>query len=108
MTKRNPYIEPYDHFSGYNKSIEQFINHPEIVEFDKLCYELFATSETGKKFLSELDKRYLLRPLADPRDPNYSTSCIWAEGFKSALRTLKDSVESHRQRIKQAESKPND
>lgn len=100
VTKKNPFIEPYDHFEGYKESIEKLKNNPELVEVDKLCYELFHLNEQGRNFMELVQKRYLIPPLAHLNSPNYQLACIWAEGFKDAFRMIKNSVESHSQRIK--------
>lgn len=94
----NPLLQPEDYMQGYTKSIEDLKNRPEIILFDKLCYEVFNT-EMGLKLLHEITERYLLRPSTSVDHPNFSSMCVWGEGYKSAFLTLIQSVRSHEQRI---------
>jgi hypothetical protein len=98
--KRNPLIEPYDHFKGYQKSIEKLKNNPEYVEFDKMCYELFYLNETGTHFMEFVLETYLLPSLVPKGTPDYAMASVWAEWFKEAFRMIRHGVVSHLQRIK--------
>ena|ERR1700739_2390542 len=99
----NPFIKPENFFEGYNQSIEDFKNRPELVSFDKICHDLF-TSDVGKKFMEYVHENFLIPPMADRYGRNFKEMIIWGEGFKDAFRTLKMHVRSHAQRI-QAEGK---
>lgn len=99
MTTGNPFIDPYDYNQGYRDSIDKLKDKPELVEFDRLCYELFMISEQGKRFIELLLERYIIPPLVRQDNPQYSTACVWAEGFKEALRMIRQSAISHGQRI---------
>lgn len=99
MTK-NPYIEPENPYQQYNESIQKLKNNPEVIEFDKLCYELFGESVQGKKFIEVIKNRYLIPTLTNRNDTNFANTCIYVEGFREAFRLLINSVESHSQRIK--------
>ena len=100
----NPFLQPEDFFKGYNESIEKLKNDPNLVFFDKLCFELFYATETGKKFIEFVTENYLIPPLADRNSPNFKVSAVWAEGFKDFGRMLRSSVKSHEQRIKAEEN----
>ncbi len=99
MEDRNPLLEPEDYFSGYRDSIEALKNNPELIEFDKLCFELFSQNEQGKRFLELVTQRYLIPALAKPGTATYQLDVMWAEGFKDFARMLVSSVRSHQQRI---------
>src|SRR5690349_8804877 len=94
----NPLLKPEDFFAGYNKSMEDFKNRPELVAFDKLCHELF-TSEAGKKWMEYVEENYLIAPIVDRNAPNFHNMALWSEGFKDFPRMLRGAVRSHNQRI---------
>jgi hypothetical protein len=95
----NPYITPENYYAGYQDSIDGLKNKPEIVEFDKLCHLVFNTPD-GKKFMEEVEKRYLIPALSSPANPQYAMLVTYTEGFKEAFRMLKNCVMTHEQRIK--------
>lgn len=103
--KPNPYLEQENFAEGYTKSSEELRNSPEIIEFDKLCFELFSANQQGKRFLELVVERYLIPALAKPGTPTYQLDCMWAEGFKDFGRMLRGSVIAHQQRIKAGENK---
>ena len=96
---RNPLLEPEDYFKGYQKSIDELKNQPEVVQFDKLCYEVFEATEVGKKFLEFAKERFFIYSQVNRNDPNYPTMCTWQEGFRDAYRMILNHVQSHKQRI---------
>lgn len=100
----NPYIEQENYFAGYEKSIHELKNHPDIVEFDKLCYEVFEHNEMGRKFIEFATKRFLVHSQITKGNPTYQLDVIWQEGFRDAYRMILNHIDSHRQRMK-AESK---
>lgn len=102
--KDNPLLQPEDYLSGYRESIEALKNKPEIIAFDKMCYELFSGSEMGKKFMQHVKDSYLIPSLVNRDAPNYDKLVIWADGFKDFGRMLVQCVMSHEQRIKAGES----
>jgi hypothetical protein len=97
--ERNPLIEPEDFFSGYNKSIQDHKNNPKVIEFDKLCYELFEHQEVGRHFMKLIEERYLIPSMVSKGNPTYQIDVLWQEGFKDAFRLIRTSVMSHQQRI---------
>lgn len=99
MMERNSLLEPENYMKDYEKSIEELKNNPGIIEFDKLCFELFSHNEMGKKFLELSTERYLIPALAKPGTATYQLDVMWAEGFKDFIRMLISSVKSHQQRI---------
>lgn len=102
----NPYIDPENYAHGYNQSVENLKNKKEVVELDRLCYEVFMT-EQGKKLMQIFEQRFITQPLVSPGQDKFESLCIYYEGFKQAFRLLKQSVQSHQQRI-DAESLSND
>ena len=97
--EKNKYIEPENYWAGYQESIKEFRNNPELVAFDKLCYELFEMNELGRKFIEIVKERYLIPSLASLQSVNYQHCVIWADGFKEAYRTIINASRSHGQRI---------
>jgi hypothetical protein len=98
--KDNPLLKPEDYGAGYRDSKENLKNRPELVELDKLCYELFQVNEMGKEFMKIITERYLIPPMADRNSPSFGTSAVWAEGFKDAFRMIRMAAMSHEQRIR--------
>lgn len=96
--KDNPLLKPEDFLNGYRESVEELKNKPELISFEKLTYEVFAT-EQGKKFLELVQDRYLLPALVNRDAPNYQLMLMWADGFKDAFRMIKQNIISHSQRI---------
>jgi len=96
----NPLLKPEDFLAGYNDSIENLKNNPELLAFDKLCYEVFETSPAGKKFMEMVEQRYLIPSMINRESANYQLMVIWADGFKDAWRMIKQALISHDQRIK--------
>jgi hypothetical protein len=97
--EKNPLIEPENYFESYNKSIQNLKNHPEVLEFDKLCYELFEMQAAGKKFIEVVTQKYLIPSIASKGQPTYQIDLLWCEGFKDFARMLINCVKSHQQRI---------
>jgi hypothetical protein len=97
--KPNPILESENYFEGYQKSIDDLKNSPELIEFDKLCFELFERNESGRKFLELIKERYLIPALAKPGTATYQLDVMWAEGFKDFGRMLLTAVMAHQQRI---------
>lgn len=99
MEEKNYILEPENYAEGYQKSIEELKNQPHIIEFDKLCFELFDRNEQGKKFLELCTERYLIHPMSDKNKPSFPMDLIYDEGFKNFIRMLISHVRSHQQRI---------
>ncbi len=97
--EKNPILEPENYAKGYQDSIENLKNKPEIVEFDKLCFELFEANQTGKRFMELCKERYLIHPMSSKEAPSFTVDLIWDEGFKTFIRMLIQHVRSHKQRI---------
>lgn len=95
----NPLLQRENYFQGYNDSIEDLKNRPELLEFDRLIFEVHNT-EQGKKLMEEYEKRFLIPALADRSSPTYKQLLIWADGFKDAFRFLKSTIMAYEERIK--------
>jgi hypothetical protein len=104
LDEKNEMLEPENYYEGYQQSVDNLKNNPDLVEFDKLCHLVFM-NPNGKQLLEEIEKRYLIPCLASPASPNYETLVIFTEGFKDAFRTILHCVKAHEQRIK-AENEP--
>jgi hypothetical protein len=97
--QHNPILEPENYFEQYKKSIDEMRNDPRMIEFDKLCYELFDMNPQGKRFMEIVIERYVIPALAKPGTATYQLDVMWAEGFKDFPRMLRMAVLSHNQRI---------
>lgn len=98
--KPNPYLAQENYFDGYNESISNLKNNPDILAFDKLCYEVFEHQESGRNFIKLIESRYLIPAMISRGNPTYQIDVLWQEGFKDAWRMIIHCVTSHKQRIK--------
>lgn len=96
--KDNPLLQPEDFLAGYRESIEDLKNKPEVISFEKLTYEVFAT-EQGKRFMEHITNCYLIPSMVNRDAPTYKELVIWADGFKDFGRMLIQNILSHEQRI---------
>jgi hypothetical protein len=96
----NPLLQREDYTAGYKASVEALKNHPELVSFEKMCYEVFYMNEFGKKLMEHLEENFLMRPAAATEHPNFKDLCIWKDGINYIILNLRNSAKSHEQRIK--------
>lgn len=94
---QNPYLQPEDFFSGYKKH-EDPARQNEVVDFEKLCYQLFE-NEQGRKFWELITERYLLQGFVDPQSSSSNNAAVYYEGFKESFRMLRRCIISHKNRI---------
>lgn len=99
MSDKNPILEQEDYFAPYKEKISNLKNNPEVIEFDKVCYELFHMNPTGKRFIELIKEKYLMNALVQKGSPTYQIDVLWQEGFKDAFRMIVISIMSHEQRI---------
>ncbi len=105
MKENNPFIQPYNHWAGYQDSINKLKDKdPESLDFEKLCYRIFDT-EDGKRLMNIIEQNYLLPVLIQRGCENYETWCVWANGFKEAFLTLRNSAKNHLNRSNKMEGK---
>lgn len=96
---KNPLLEPENYFKGYQKSVDALKNNPELLEFDKLSYELFEHQEAGRRWLEHVTERYLLAPAGLPGSPTFPNEAMWGEGVRYAFLLIRNAIKSHKQRI---------
>lgn len=96
---KNPLLEQENYFKGYDDSVNSLKNRPELLEFDRLCYEIFENTEAGRKFMELVTDRYLLAPACIPGSPTFDKEAMWGEGLRYGFLLLRNSVKSHKQRI---------
>jgi len=96
---KNPILEQENYFKEYQKNIDDLKNKPEIIEFDKLTYEVFGMNEQGKRWLELVKERYVIPGLARLGTPTYQIDVIWGEGLKEFPRLIMSALKSHQQRI---------
>lgn len=99
MQEQNHILQQEDYSKGYQEKIEDLKNQPAIIEFDKLCFELFEANEQGKRFLEICKERYLIHPMSQKDTPSFTVDLIWDEGFKTFIRMLINHIRTHQQRI---------
>lgn len=97
--KDNPLLQPEDYAKPYNENVEELKNNPALIEFDKLCFELFDRNEMGKRFIELVQERYVIPSIASRGSPSYQLDVLWGEGFKDFARLIMGSVKAHQQRI---------
>lgn len=95
----NPFLEAENYFTPYQENIDKLKNNPELIEFNKLCFELFEMNSQGKRFLEVAKEKYLIYALVPKGTSTYPIDVLWQEGFKDAFRLLLTAVNSHQQRI---------
>ncbi len=100
MYENNPLLTPENYFQGYDEKIDELKNNPQILAFDKLCYEVFEHSEAGRKFMELVKERYLIPSMVSKGNPTYQLDVLWQEGFKDFVRMILSCITSHKQRIK--------
>jgi hypothetical protein len=98
--ENNPFIGADDHFKKYNENIDRLKNDPNIVAFDRLCYEVFEHYEPGKKLLERLEQLYLHQAMSDPTRGTYVSETIFNDGMRALIIRFMQAVKSHSQRIK--------
>lgn len=97
--ENNPFLQQENYFKGYEDSINQLKNDPSLLEFDRLCYELFEHQEAGRRFMELITDRYLLMPGSLPGSRTFDNEVKWAEGLRYAFLLLRNAVKAHKQRI---------
>lgn len=95
----NPFLEAENYFKPYEDQIKALRNNPELIEFDKLCFELFEMNPMGKRFMQLATEKYLIYGLVQKGTPTYQIDVLWQEGFKDVFRMILMSLKSHQQRI---------
>lgn len=96
----NPLLQQEDYYAGYKKNIDAMRNDPSVIEWDKLCFELFTQNEQGKKFMELVKEKWIIPALARPGTATYQIDVLWGEGFKDFPRMLIMAAQAHNQRIK--------
>lgn len=95
----NPLMMQENYWQGYQDSVENLKNSPKLVEFDRLCYEIFEHTDMGKAFIKTVRERYLEPAIAHKGAPTYQIDVLWQEGFKDFIRLILRSIDSHKHRI---------
>jgi hypothetical protein len=96
----NPLLERENFFKKYQENIDELKNHPEMLSFQKMCYELFEAYELGRKFMEYVTDNILLKPNADIEKQNYVNKNIWGEGYKAFPLMIRSFIIAHKQQIK--------
>ena len=71
----------------------------ELQELQRLCYEVFIVSTHGKQLYETLAEKYLVPAMLSPYDANAERLCMYWEGFKAAIRGLRDNGLAHVKKV---------
>jgi hypothetical protein len=99
IEENNPLLQPEDYTAQYRKNIEQMRNNPDVVEWDRLCHELFEMNPQGKRWLELVTQKYLIPALARPGTPTYQLDIMFWDGFKEFGRMLLLTIQAHKDKI---------
>jgi hypothetical protein len=95
----NYILEQENYGKQYQENIEALKNRPEVIELDKLFFEVFEKYEPGKRLLEIAKERWLIPSLAAKGTRTYKEDLLWGEGFKEFIRLILSSIKTHQQRI---------
>jgi hypothetical protein len=93
----NPFLEVNDPFAKQRQIIQK--HQEEVIEFQRLCFEIFHMSDMGKKLYDMMLKKYIIPSRFVPTDPQASNQALYWEGFKEGMRGLWDQGLMHQKRI---------
>ncbi len=80
-------------FKAYKERAGQ--ENKEMEELQRLCWEVFVGNPNGKRLYEILTEKYLLPAKFSPVDANATNLAFYWEGFKAAIRGLKDNALVH-------------
>jgi hypothetical protein len=86
-----------DYFKGYQENIDKLREETELVEFDKMCFEVF-NSEEGKALIEYLKEKIVLASVPHGMSESYGNSCIYYEGYREGYRQIIHAVKSYPER----------
>ncbi len=69
------------------------------LEFQKLCFKIFHTTEDGKDLAERIKTQLLMTAMTDPGHPQASQLCFFEAGFKEGMRGLLAHADAHKRRI---------
>jgi hypothetical protein len=95
----NPLLQPEDYAAQYKKNVEELRNNPQVIEWDRLCYELFEMNPQGKRWMEIVTERWIIPALARPGTPTYQLDVMFWEGYKEFGRMLLLALQTHKHRI---------
>jgi len=87
-------IDNQDYSEGYKKNIEALKNKPEMLAFNKACFDMESTKE-GAALMDMLEERFLLPALINPNHPDFTKLLPYYEGVRDMVRTIKMSSKAH-------------
>jgi hypothetical protein len=97
MDNHNPFLKVNDPFEPQREQQDKV--KKELIEFQRLCFEVFHMHKDGIKLYELIKERYITRSLFAPTQPNASELALYYEGFKEALRGLWNQGRTHQMRI---------
>ena len=101
-SKDNPHLTIPDFAAERKKALDDYYKaHPELIEVDRLCYELFIANKEGDKLLKTLFSQYVEQPLVDPTASHAANSAVYWAGFTDCLKNLRARASTHLKRIQE-------
>jgi len=91
----NPYIEPENYYEPLNDNIKKLKENPELIAFNKLCYEIFLQNFFGIELMKILIEKFFFSKRIEPGQPNYSIACIHLEGARDLITEMKNCANNH-------------
>lgn len=98
MAEKNELIEPENFFAGYEQSMQEARMNPDVIEFDKLCFNVLGMTEDGKALLELFKERFIIPATPCALNGPYQNACIYYEGYRDAFRMIIASVKGYTQR----------
>jgi hypothetical protein len=77
----------------------------EVIELQRLCFEIFHMTDMGKKLYQLLLNKMIIPAKFSPTDANAPHLAIYWSGFKDALRGLHEHGEEHQRRINEGHTR---
>lgn len=96
----NPLIELPNPFKELQASVDDMAKmHPEAIEDDKLCYEIFLKNEFGMRLMEKWEKTILMSGVSDPTHPQAAQIALHAAAIKTFIIKIKSHAFNHKMRI---------
>lgn len=83
---------------GYKDSLDKMKSGQEQIELDQLCWNVFGSTEDGRKLLQIMKDRFISNPTPSQINDNYDKACIYYEGYRAAFRYLINLTNSYQVR----------
>ena len=99
----NPILEAMagtDPYANVREKVDEGLK--QLIELQRLCYEVFQVSDNGKKLYEIIREKFIIPARFSPTDPSSADLALYWEGFKEAMRGLWDQGCMHKKRIEES------